>query len=189
MSNKYLVFSLDDPRASKLAEVLGNKSSKLIVDYLSEVKEASESEISKAVNKPLNTVGYNIKKLLEVGIIVRTKNFFWSAKGKKVPYYKVSNKSIMITPKSNKKFFSSIITLGILGVGSLIVKLLSSPNVSVENAFDSGEGLMLATEPASRSLEVVNYSNFFTSIPSWSWFLIGGIFVLLVFLIINWRRV
>ena len=73
--------SFDDPKTSKLADVLGNKTCKKIIDLLAE-KEATKSEIARALRVPLNTVEYNVNKLVEAGLIERSKNYFWSEKGK-----------------------------------------------------------------------------------------------------------
>ena len=94
---KYILVSLEDEKAGKLANVLASKTSKRILDLLAE-KELSESEIAKELKMPLNTVEYNLKKLLEAGIIEKSKHY-WSVKGKKVETYKVANKLIVISPK------------------------------------------------------------------------------------------
>ena len=46
---------------------------------------------------PMNSVQYNISKLLEAGLIEEAKSW-WSVKGKKMPTYKVANKLIVISP-------------------------------------------------------------------------------------------
>ena len=68
--------------------------SKKILSLIAE-KEATGSEIANELNLPLNTVGYNIDKLLKAGLIETSKNFFWSLKGKKMPTYKISNKKVI----------------------------------------------------------------------------------------------
>lgn len=98
MSEKYFNVDIDDPRASAIAEVMSNKTAKKILSLISE-KEVSESDIASELNIPLNTVGYNIDKLLKAGLIERSKNFFWSVKGKKIPTYRLSNRKILISPK------------------------------------------------------------------------------------------
>lgn len=98
MSEKYFNIDIDDPRASKIAEVMSNKTSKRILSLIAE-KELTASEIAAELDLPLNTVGYHIEKLLEAGLIEKSKNFFWSIKGKKMPTYRLSNKKILISPK------------------------------------------------------------------------------------------
>jgi DNA-binding transcriptional ArsR family regulator len=104
IEKKYVLVSLDDAKTGKIAEVLGNKTCKIILELLSE-EEFSEKDISDRLNIPMNTVNYNVKKLKEVGLIEEKKHFF-SIKGKRIPVYRVSNKSIIISPK--KSSFSKI---------------------------------------------------------------------------------
>ena len=82
--DKFILMGMDDKRSKKIAEVLGNKTSKKILDYLTDIKEASEKDISDSLNMPINTIEYNLKKLLEAGLVEKTKNFFWSKRGKKI---------------------------------------------------------------------------------------------------------
>ena len=86
MAEKFMMFSLNED-TRKLAEILGNKTCKKIIEYLSEQKEASETDIAKALQIPLNTTEYNLKKLIHIGLVEKTQNFFWSVKGKKIPIY------------------------------------------------------------------------------------------------------
>src|SRR3989344_7728375 len=106
MSDKFIMMGLDDERSKKMAEVMGNPTCKKILDYLADTNEASQKDISDALNIPMNTLDYNIKKLLDVGLIEKTKNFFWSAKGKKIPMYKLARKHIVISPKSKPSLTS-----------------------------------------------------------------------------------
>lgn len=97
MEKKYVNLSLDDKRTGRIAEVLSNKTCRKILDLLME-KELSESGIAKELNSPINTVDYNVKKLIKSGLI-EEKSFFWSKKKKRVSVYKVANKKIIISPK------------------------------------------------------------------------------------------
>ena len=100
--DKFIMFGLDDEKSKYLAEILANKTCKKIIDYLSEINEASEKDISNALSMPINTVEYNLNKLIKAGLVEKTKNFFWSIKGKKIPMYKLAKKHIVISPKSKK---------------------------------------------------------------------------------------
>ncbi len=99
---------LDDEKSKKVAEVLGNKTCKKIIDYLAEIPEASEKDMSDALDIPINTVEYNLKKLLGAGLVEKTKNFFWSKKGKKIPMYKLARKHIIISPKTKKPSITAL---------------------------------------------------------------------------------
>lgn len=179
------MISMEDERAGKIAEILGNKSSKKIIDFLSEKNESSEKEISDRLKMPINTVEYNLNKLLHVGLIEKTKNFFWSQKGKKIPMYKLSNKSILISPKRKKisseikKIFSAVVITGVL---SLIVRQLTKVKELTADRIkqEVAGGASLAAESSS---EVFLLSQ----IPIWIWFWFGTVIALIIFAIMHWR--
>ena len=124
--------NMDDERSGKVASVLNNKTSKKILEYLTDNSETSEEDISKDLKMPINTVEYNLKKLLETGLIKKSKKFFWSKRGKKINLYEVSNKHIVISPKSTKPSMSILKTiLPIMTTAVLIVALILLLNPSV----------------------------------------------------------
>jgi len=147
---KFILVSMDDKRSKKIAEVLGSKTSKKIIDLLAENSELSEKDISDKIGLALNTTEYNLKKLLESEIVEKTKNFFWSKKGKKIPMYRLSNKSIIISPKSSKissKIKSLLPAIIASGIGTFIIKFFSStPSVVQE---DSGQALLFSAQRSS----------------------------------------
>jgi len=170
---------MDDERAREISGVLGNKTCKKIIDLLSE-KESSEKEIANSLNIPMNTVEYNLKKLLSSGLVEKTKNFFWSKKGKKIPTYKISNKSIIISPKlSNisRKMKSFVLVLASSGIVALLIR-----------QFYSQKEIMFVSESAQmlgRSSEAF----FQISQNIWLWFFLGSLFAVILFIIINWRKI
>src|SRR3989344_8185966 len=101
-SNKYILVSLEDEKAKKIAEILSNKTAKKILDFLADKNEASETDIAQELGIPLNTAEYNIKKLLEADLIGKAKNFFWSVRGKKIDMYKLARKHIVISSAGSK---------------------------------------------------------------------------------------
>jgi len=183
MSKKYIMVSMDDERTGKIAEVLGNKTCKKIIDLLSD-RESSEKEIADKLKIPMNTAEYNLKKLLYSGLIEKTKKFFWSAKGKKIVMYKLSNKSIVISPKGKiSSGIKTILPVAIVsGVLALIVRQLTKTNIT--QAVDKGLGAPTAVEFASGAQTGV-----FTlaQIPIWIWFWLGTVIALVIFAVINWR--
>lgn len=100
MKDKFIMMDVHDERSRKVAHILGNKTCKKIINFLSETSEASEKDIADALGIPLNTTEYNLKKLIKVGLVDKTKNFFWSKRGKKIPMYKMAKKHIVISPRS-----------------------------------------------------------------------------------------
>ena len=123
MDKKYVLLSLEDKRLKNIAEVLGNKTSGKIIDALSDAKEASEKDISEKMKIPINTVEYNLKKMIQAGILEESKSFFWSAKGRKIKMYNLSKKSIIISPKSSRisSEIKQILPIALISASSGIV--------------------------------------------------------------------
>jgi DNA-binding transcriptional ArsR family regulator len=147
------MFSMDDERIKNLAGVLGNKTCENIIDYLEKNDEASATDISEALKLPLNTVDYNIKKLVESGVVEKKKKFFWSVKGKKIVTYGLSNKSIVISPKGSSvaSKMKSIVP-GILGIGiaTALVGFFAKPKtVESSNVFSQKAGILEAGAEAA----------------------------------------
>jgi len=111
MDGKFILMGLEDSRAGHIAEVLKNKTCKKVLDFLADRKEASEQDIARGLDLPINTAEYNLKKLIKAGLVEKTKNFFWSVKGKKIPMYKLARKHIIISPskKPSLSYLKSIL--------------------------------------------------------------------------------
>jgi len=136
--DKFILMGLDDENSKDVAGVLGNKTCKKILDFLADVKEASEKDISDELSMPINTVEYNLKKLVSSGLVEKTKNFFWSVKGKKIPMYKLARKHIIISNKKpNLNYLKSILpVILIAGIFLVLAGLVVFPDVD-----DLGDGL------------------------------------------------
>lgn len=189
MSDKYILVSLEDSKAKKVSEILGNKTSKKILDFLADTKEASVSDISNSLSIPMNTVGYNIQKLVDVGLVEKSKNYFWSIKGKKIPTYKVSNKSIVISPKSTiKSGLSSILPVAVIsGLFALLIRYLTvAKTVAIKaiptQVYSTGVAEAMPVDFVSPWM----YTTYM--MPAWVWFLAGVIFGLAIFFIINFIK-
>ena len=209
MEKKFLLVSLDDAKAKDLADVLGNKTCKKVIDFLadSEKGEASEKDIADALGLPLNTVEYNLNKLIKTEIIEKSKTFFWSQKGKKIPTYKLSNKSIVISPKSSSRINSklkAILPAAILsGLGAVAVKLFVDSSVAFKSAGDkvlfaaettpdlAKQAVEGAADSAANSVitNPLTPSSLF-ALPSSPviWFFAGAMFAIIIFTILNWRK-
>lgn len=209
---KFMLISLEDPKMKGLSEVLSNKTCKKIIDYLAENEEASQKDLSDSLDLPLNTVEYNIKKLVESGLVQKRKNFFWSKKGKKIVMYELSNKSIIISPKKGvgEKLKSLIPGFLFALVGSFSLWVYEkikyaktfSNDVSL-NSLDSfsrvqdavlesvpSQGEFLAKAGNGFVSTSDHVSEIFSTQPSplWLAFLGGALIVLFVVSIINWRK-
>lgn len=192
MGTKYIELDLNDPRAGMIAEVMANASCKKIINLLAE-KEMSEGDLSKELKAPLNTIEYNINKLIKAGLIEKTKGFFWSSRGKKINSYKVVNKKIIISPKSSFRGIVPAVIASIFGAIGIKLYLGSVNNVSsiapnvndgVQIMIKSGEAGVASstgTEMVSRVAESANY----LPSESWAWFLLGAFVALLIFVLWN----
>jgi len=190
MDSKFIMVSMDDERLKSISEILGNPSCKKILNLLSE-RRASETDISRELGMPLNTVGYNIKKLLESGLIEKAEHFF-SVKGKRMPVYKVSNKSIVISPrKSVIGKLKSIVPVALIsGVFTGLVAWYCNSGVqyAAKNEFDrvaesGASGVLTASSDVGNGIIQTIVSS-----SAWEWFLIGSISAIILFLILNWRK-
>ena len=191
--NKYIIISMDDPKTKHLADVLGNKTSKKIIDYLAEHSEASEKDIVDALRIPASTVEYNIGKLLKSGFVEKKKNFFWSKKGKKIVMYELSNKSILISPNrgTSEKLKSLLPGFILTLTGTFAVWVFDTiksgniqNNVAQDYVIQNSQKMILENVP-----ELSNgMSNVIQANAVWGWFLSGGILALLIFAIVNWRK-
>ncbi len=194
MARKYLLISMDDERAKHISEVLGNQSCKKIIDVLAEKNEASEKDISDMLGMPINTVEYNLHKLMKAELIEKAKKFFWSKKGKKIDMYKLSNKSIVISPKSSKiksKLKSILPTAIIAGIGAVLLRYLIFPAQKLTELLDNGGELLsygakdaVATAPQA----LANSSSLVSQISPLWWFVGGALVTIVFFTILNWRK-
>lgn len=184
--------SLNDKEAQCLSEVLGNKTCRKILDLLSE-KELTGTDIAKELKIPLNTAGYNLKKLIDSRLI-ETESHFWSVKGKRIPVYKISNKSIVISPKSNKiKTFLpvALIIAGLTAtIGYLSNKAHEIPvllNDRMVNQVSETSGVLYASAPVAQKAIVETTPSFlswFLATP-WLVFLVGSLIGIGVYFLVK----
>lgn len=182
MVESYMLMSLDDEKSKQLAEVMANKTCKKILTLLAE-KELSEGDIAKKLKLPINTTEYNLKKLISAGLVEKSQSFFWSIKGKKIPNYRLSNKYIVIAPKSSSLsgLKSLLPALAFIGLGSFLISKLSISNIAPK-----ADNLLMASgaKPVTEAMTNSSSSFFswFISTP-WAIFLAGGLLTLLVYFI------
>ena len=97
----FLLVSLKEDKAKKLAEVISNKTCRKILDYLADKKDATESAIAKDLNIPISTVHYNMKALMTARL-VKSDEYHYSEKGKEVSHYRLANQYVIIAPEGEK---------------------------------------------------------------------------------------
>ncbi len=137
--NKFILMGLDDSRSKDIAEVLGNKTCKKIIEHLAETREASEKDISDALGIPINTVEYNLNKLVKTGLVERSKNFFWSRKGRKINMFKLAKKHIVISPKPKRvdmkelRTILPVILIAVVLIALIALAIFPQGNKSIGN--------------------------------------------------------
>ena len=183
---KQILLSFDDEKIKQIAEIFGNKTCKKILEILTEY-ELTETEISQKLKIPLNTVDYNIKKLVQSGLIEKSSHW-WSVKGKKMPVYKVSNKKIIISPKKISTSLKTLVpSILITGLAGLLVRQILKPEQTFSRTKETSA---LAAGTAKSAVDNFvsqpqTFLQYISSFPIWAWFLIGAGFFLIIFLIIK----
>ena len=196
MAEKYVSIDINDPRSLKIAEALSNPTCKKILNLLAE-QDLSATDISDKIKLPLNTIGYNLDKLMDSGLIEKSKSFFWSVKGKKIPTYRLSNKKIMISPKSIgakgiiPALLGSLLVTAFLASTNLFNSIqtktaeVASNQLTADYAPNAASGV--ATEiskimPPNYCPDIIQTCS---SQPIWAWFILGSLFAILFYLIWN----
>ena len=197
MDEKSIMVNLGDEKAKEISEVIGNKTCVRILDLLAD-GDLVVSDIAKKLKMPINTVDYNIKKLVKAGLIEKASHF-WSVKGKRMPTYRVSNRKIIISPrKSVAKVFGWMI--GLTGLMALTIReffgvsvsyMAGDMAVSSKMLADGGrEAVIASLESAPVILEGaeaggVGLISYFPVMSPWSWFLIGAWFAIFLFFVVT----
>lgn len=191
MSEKFIMVSLEDEKAKQLAEIISNKTSRKILDYLSSIEEASETDIAKYLHLPLNTIHYNIKNMLKANLI-ECKEFKWSEKGREINLYKIAKKYIIISPKSDnsmkEKLKNIFISLGLTTIISFLIKMYFSPSQAVSQTEEFTQSAKMAFDVAQEQIvqpaqQIIGLTN-----NIYIWFLLGAVFAILVYNILLWRK-
>ncbi|MBI2549531.1 helix-turn-helix transcriptional regulator [Candidatus Woesearchaeota archaeon] len=210
-SKNFLLLSLEDEQAKKVATVVSNDSCRKILDYLAVHENATESALAAALQVPISTVHYNLQLLLKADL-AKAEEFHYSEKGKEVLHYQLANKYIIITPQKTKGLKSKLrsilpaglITLAIGGIAQLFLQIQQRSALSTPNAMDgavqqmakasmdlemapaSDEALM-AVDDAIREPVTESFFSTLSSSPVF-WFIVGALVALLVYVLWSWYR-
>lgn len=187
MGEKYINVDLNDPRSERIGEAISNKNCKNILNLLAE-REMSESDLGEKLKVSLNTIGYNVKKLEDAGLIEKVNKFFWSSRGKRINLYKVSNKKIVISPKFlTRGALPSLIISALIGFG---IKVWSDMKAISVDFAQRGAELTSEVEEASKvaAPSVDNVVQVANGPEVWAWFLLGALIALLIVILWNWRK-
>jgi DNA-binding transcriptional ArsR family regulator len=198
----FVLLSLREQQSKKLAQVIGNETARLLLDHLSSKEFSTETELAKALKLPLSTVHYNMKALVESGLVLADE-YHYSEKGKEVPHYRLAKKLIIIAPKDEKslaerlrKLFplaivaiagAALIEIGgrILSAGSRNATEFAGPALMKAAApmadvatDEAARGMMLSAEAAPLSAQA---SVAFPT-PAAVWFFAGACAILVIML-------
>jgi len=183
----FVLVSLKEEKAKKLAKVLHNESCRKILEHLTG-KESTETELAEKLELPISTVHYNLKHLLDAGLVT-AEEFHYSAKGKEVNHYKLANKYIIIAPKSTfgiKERLKNILPVAlIVGASAFAIQLvrMGTARVGTFGAAKTAEVMeaadTIAAGPVAAAAQPTN--------PIW-WFLAGALFTIVVFLAVDLIR-
>ncbi len=201
----FLLVSLKENKAKELAQVISNESCRKILDYLAAKEDATETELAQKLNIPISTVHYNLKHLVNGGLVA-VEEFHYSEKGKEVKHYKLANKYIIIAPKTTygiKEKLKSVLPVTLLAlIGAGFIQLYTKyfrPTTGVmkaaapavmeeaiiapateqvmETAADEGARAVIEKAPEVTQ-EVIQAA------PNYAlWFLLGCIFVIILMII------
>jgi len=206
MGKSSIIFDLEDPRSEAIAEVMSNKTSKKILSLLAE-KEMSSSEVAEKLGLPLNTVTYNVDKLVKAGLIEKSSKIFWSSRGRRMELYKVSNKRIIIFPKMMiKGILPAIFVTCLIAV---LIAFSFGTNFSERSlSEDSFRSEKFVGEDFTQEASLTSGVNEAESAPqfeearlrekiydgladapnAWAWYLIGALTALVVVILWNLRK-
>ena len=99
MSKNFLLVSLNDKKARKLASAIKNPSCRKILDFLATKEDVTETQISKETKIPLSTVHYSMKQLIETKLVKSDEYQQFTNK----TYQEITNRILTIFNLSNKK--------------------------------------------------------------------------------------
>ena len=190
--DKFLLVNLEDEKSKNLANVISSDSARKILNLLTD-KPLSETDISKNLNIPLTTVHYNISQLLNANLV--EVHFLWSEKGKKINFYKLSNKFIIIAPLKNSSSFIDklkeiipVVIFGSLTSFGIYIYQLYKSKLSFDN-------ILLEESIADIPLSMAQVTSSAPVMPTLStdfnyalWFFLGFLSFTLVYVIVVYLK-
>ncbi len=179
--NNFLLVDLNEAKTKKLAETITSDTSRKILNYLTE-KESAESIIAKELDLPLPTVHYHLQKLQEAGLVT-VEEFHYSTKGREVNHYKLANKYIIIAPKKVTGLKQKLrgilpVTLIILGISALWGWFSSGATLATKTTIE--RVAMPTLQQNIVMMQPPQYADQYSVL----WFLAGGLFTLLTYVLI-----
>ncbi|MFH1399023.1 MAG: winged helix-turn-helix domain-containing protein [Candidatus Woesearchaeota archaeon] len=179
----FLLVSLQDKKTKKLAQVISNDTSRKILDYLAE-NTTTETELATKLELPLSTVHYNLKLLVEAKL-VKTDEYHYSEKGKEVNHYSLANQYIIIAPESLlglRSKLRSILPVALIATAAAgLLQVFSNMSGSAVSRYTPELAPKLSADAGTMLAAPVTQS----SPPIAIWFLLGSIFAVSVYLLLE----
>lgn len=183
-SRNFLLVSLEESKAKQLAQIVSSSVCRKILDHLSaKGSHATEMEISRELSIPLSTVHYNLKQLLQSGI-VKAEEFHYSKKGREVLHYSLANKYIIIAPTAAdteglasklKKILP--VLLVVAGAGA-VIKLFSTMRSSATALGQTTQASIMEKAAETTALQAQALQAPAQQPSVALWFVLGGLFAL-----------
>ncbi len=197
----FLLVSLEDDKAKKLASVIGNESCRKIIDYLAGKDDATETELSERLSIPISTVHYNIQQLQHSGLVI-AENFHYSAKGREVLHYKLANRYIVIAPKTTESLPSKLKkilpVLAIVAAAGVAIQIFNTLKEAVFGSYGSSFGVVQHTtekaaapamlEASARTADAAGQAVQAAQPNVAVWFAAGALFALFVYIVYDFAK-
>jgi hypothetical protein len=140
---------------------------------------------------PINTVEYNLNNLITAGIAEKSKGFFWSSRGRKIDFFRLAKKHIVISARGSpprlEKIKAILPVVLLSGIGALIVRYFYQERFvffARESANKLADSMPQATIAAGGSA-----SSLYSYLPDMSvWFFAGACLAVVIFALLNWRK-
>lgn len=121
------IISTHDEKIKLIGEILGNDSSRKILNLLNDDNEMTINEIAQSTELSLSLVTHHIKRMQSAQLI-KISRIGKSIKGHKMNYYTATNQSLLIVTSKNPvrsvkdslKKFSKFVAIGLAGVVSWV---------------------------------------------------------------------
>lgn len=195
----FVLMSLQEDKIKKMTQVLSNNTCRKILEYLSNHDKATATDISKELKLAMSTVHYNLKQLVDNGLVT-SNEYHYSEKGKEVIHYGLANKYIIIAPKEDKTVLDKLrkflpITAITAATGALFYfiesqwdKINFAPwiQTAMTKSSEDFSAMMdaeVAMAPAMRSLETAATAEPTTTMLIAPWFIAGAAFAIIIMVV------
>ncbi len=148
MDDKFILMGLGDENSKDIAEIMKSKTAKKIIDFLADRKEASEKEIADNLGMPMNTVEYNLNKLVKTGLVKKSDKIYWSEKGKRIDMYQLARKHIIISPdkKPSLNYLKSILPIFLIVAVAVALVAIGYNNGMFESNGNTPGGVIVGEQ-------------------------------------------